>query len=166
LLLSNLLVAENLLAFPHIDVIQQTPKPTTAHYATKFDFFGKHISGILTVKRIDSASQRMVFTTETGFKFFDFRIIQDSVEVLQCIEPMRKKGLLKLLTSDLNTLVFCRQENILKSALVMGFTVELLKTKSGKVKRISNIAQSEIQLLHKGLPVKYHFSLLPENEQQ
>lgn len=134
------------------------------HYVTKMDFFGKHFSGILTVKAIDSVQQRMVFTTETGFKFFDLKMTKDSVEVVDCIEPLRKKGILFVLTSDLNSLVYFPDAQVLKRKNIKNETQLTLKTKAGKVKQRRNTAANHITIKHSGLPIKYNFTKLIENE--
>jgi hypothetical protein len=134
------------------------------HYVTKMDFFGKHFSGILTVKAIDSVQKRMVFTTETGFKFFDFKLINDSVEVVDCIEPLRKKGVLYVLTSDLNSLVYFPDAQVLKRKKVKDEIQLTVKTKAGKVKQNRNTDANHITIKHSGLPIKYNFTKLIENE--
>ena len=136
----------------------------TNHFVTKIDFFGKHLSGILTVKTIDSTQKRMVFTTETGFKFFDFRLIGDSVEVVDCIEPLKKKGLLKVLTTDLNTLVYYPEHLMLKHKQTKDQMQFTIRTKSGKVVQKRNINGQYIYIKHSGLPIKYNFTKLIENE--
>lgn len=138
--------------------------PNSDHYVTKMDFFGKHFSGILTVKAIDSIEKRMVFTTETGFKFFDFRLRGDSVEVVDCIEPLKKKGLLAVLTSDLNSLVYVPDAQVLKRKKVKGEEQFTLKTKAGKVRQKRNADGNHVYIKHSGLPIKYNFTKLIENE--
>ncbi len=153
LLLSSFLGSTSVLA-------QQT---ASDHYVTKMDFFGKHFSGILTVKAIDSIQKRMVFTTETGFKFFDFKLINDSVEVVDCIEPLRKKGILAVLTSDLNSLVYFPDAQVLKRKNLKNETLLTVKTKAGRVKQKRNTDTNHIIIKHSGLPIKYNFTKLIEN---
>src|SRR5579862_4916289 len=55
-------------------------KPDLHHviYKTSVDVIGKHISGLLVIKRMPDSSTRIVFTNEMGFSFFDFDFLPDS----------------------------------------------------------------------------------------
>src|ERR1700722_15996567 len=58
----------------------QKLKPEFNHvvYKTSVDVIGKHISGLLVVKRLPDSSTRVVFTNEMGFSYFDFGFPPDS----------------------------------------------------------------------------------------
>jgi hypothetical protein len=87
----------------------QKLKPDFSHaiYKTSVDVVGKHISGILVVKRMPDSSTRIVFTNEMGFSFFDFGFPSDSgFKVYQIVPQMNKDGLIRTLRKDFELLLF------------------------------------------------------------
>ena len=70
-------------------------------YNTKVDVVGKHLSGLLLIKTMPDSSTRIVFTSELGFKFFDFGFSQDSgFKVYYILKQMDKKAVIKTLRKD------------------------------------------------------------------
>jgi hypothetical protein len=89
-------------------------KPDFNHviYKTSVDVVGKHISGILVVKRMPDSSTRIVFTNEMGFSFFDFGFPPDSgFKVYQIVSQMNKDALIRTLRKDFELLLFRNLDN-------------------------------------------------------
>ena len=83
--------------------ILQKFKPvfTVALYNTTVDVVGNHLSGLLLIKKMPDSSTRMVFSSETGFTFFDFEFAADGTfKVHTVIKKMNKKSVLKTLQHD------------------------------------------------------------------
>jgi hypothetical protein len=92
----------------------QKLKPDFNHviYKTSVDVVGKHISGILVVKRMPDSSTRIVFTNEMGFSFFDFGFPPDSgFKVYQIVPQMNKDALVRTLRKDFELLLFRNLDN-------------------------------------------------------
>ena len=76
-------------------------------YKTSVDVVGKHISGLLVIKRLKDSSTRIVFTNEMGFTFFDFGFPPDSGFKVYLIAPqMNKEALIRTLRKDFELLLF------------------------------------------------------------
>lgn len=141
---------------------------TDGHYTAQMDFFGKHNSGILTVKSTDSITKRMVFTTQTGFKIFDYKIEGDSVILIDCINPLKRNSVQKVLKADLRYLVAIKATDKLKIKLRDEITfITFYPVKGGRVlyKLYANqqTKTDEISIKHKGLPIKYKFASIQAN---
>jgi hypothetical protein len=84
-------------------------KPDLSHtlYKTSVDVVGKHISGLLIMKRLKDSGTRVVFTNEMGFTFFDFGFPSDSGFKVYLIAPqMNKESLIRTLRKDFELLLF------------------------------------------------------------
>ena len=95
-------------------------KPDFNHvvYKTSVDVIGKHISGILVVKRMSDFSTRVVFTNEMGFSYFDFGFPPDSgFKVYSIIPQMNKEALVRTLRKDFELLLFRNMETSKSYAL-------------------------------------------------
>lgn len=76
-------------------------KLNTTWYTASIDVIGKHLSGLLVVKKMPDASYRLVFTNEAGATFFDFRFQPDgSFEVVSVITQLDKKPVIETLRKD------------------------------------------------------------------
>lgn len=165
--LSNLVL---LLVFSHHLYAQkqiQPPIKKSAHYSANIDFYGHHFSGILTVKPTDTINTRLVFTSVTGFKYFDIQV-GDSVQMIYCIEPLQRKSVLHLLKEDLLYLVRVTPDTKVKKWVKK---TSITKLKFAPRKKYSviyfienyNAENAEkITVKHRGLLVKYVFELLKE----
>jgi hypothetical protein len=103
-------------------------KPTnlnTTWYTASIDVIGKHLSGLLVVKKMPDASYRLVFTNEAGATFFDFKFQPDgSFQVVSVITQLDKKPVIGTLSKDFelmlglpfNQLLLSWQHNSLKYA--------------------------------------------------
>jgi hypothetical protein len=78
-----------------------------AEYKISVDVVGKHISGLLLIKRMPDSSTRIVFTNEMGLSFFDFGFAGDTgFTVYHIVPQMNKKALIKTLRKDFELILF------------------------------------------------------------
>jgi len=78
----------------------------TGLYKTNIRFLRKEYSGLMFFKRSsDKKETRMVFMSEFGLKFFDFKLGDDgSFTVEYIINELNKKGLISVLEQDMRLL--------------------------------------------------------------
>lgn len=88
-----------------------TPAVRSATYSTQIDLYNKHLSGLLLFKATGDTTERVVFMTETGFKFFDLEFSPHHFEVKYIIPSLNKKVIIKMLSRDLGYLVVPPVEN-------------------------------------------------------
>lgn len=74
-------------------------------YKAKVEVLKNYLSGLLVIKEV-KGSKRVVFTSETGIKFFDFEFAPDTFIVHQVMEQFDNKHVLNTLQEDLGTIVF------------------------------------------------------------
>ncbi|NOQ91691.1 MAG: hypothetical protein GQ552_03120 [Flavobacteriaceae bacterium] len=74
-------------------------------YKAKINIYNKNFGGILIIKKIRKEHHRIVFTTETGNKIFDFEIINDDFKVNYIVNELNKKSILNTLQNDFRILV-------------------------------------------------------------
>lgn len=87
---------------------QFRPKIETVLYNTNVNVIGNHLSGLLIIKQMPDSSLRMVFSSETGFKFFDFEFSQNNFKVHYIINKMDKKSVIKTLRKDFELVLMHR----------------------------------------------------------
>ena len=87
------------------------PAIQNAQYSAQIDFFKKHFSGIFLFKTLNDTSQRVVFMSETGFKFFDFEYGPHHFAVQYIIPGLNKKVIINILRRDIGYLVQPPSEN-------------------------------------------------------
>lgn len=109
-------------------------------YNLKFDFHRTHLSTILAVRRIDSSEIRMIGASPFGLSLFDFGLRKDSLHVYSCIEPLRKKKLLKLLEDDFNT-IFLSDKRLKKIKHKKDYTEYI--NKGGLVRAVIRVSETE-----------------------
>ena len=77
------------------------PAFRVALYKTAVDVAGNHLSGLLLIKKMPDSTIRLVFSNETGFKFFDFEFSPaGDFKVYAVIKKMNKRSVLKTLRKD------------------------------------------------------------------
>jgi len=87
------------------------PAIRTATYSAQLDFYKKHISGLFVFKAMNDTTERVVFMTETGFKFFDFEFTPHHFKIQYIIPSLNKKIIVNTLQKDLGYLVVPPVEN-------------------------------------------------------
>ncbi len=76
------------------------PVFTRALYNAQVNVMGKHLSGLLIIKAMPDSSIRIVFSSEAGFKFFDFGFYKNAFKVHYIFSQMDKKAVIKTLRKD------------------------------------------------------------------
>jgi hypothetical protein len=72
-----------------------------ALYTAQVDVTKNHLSGLLLIKQMPDSSTRLVFTMESGFKFFDFEFAKDGTfTVHHILDKMNKKAVITTLRKD------------------------------------------------------------------
>ena len=90
-------------------LLQFKPNFTKVLYNTKVDVIGKHLSGLLLVKQMPDSSTRLVFSSEMGFKYFDFEFSAGGDFKVHYILPqMDKSAVLTTLRKDFELLLMQR----------------------------------------------------------
>lgn len=93
------------------------PSFTVALYNTNVDVVGNHLSGLLLIKKMPDSSTRMVFSSETGFTFFDFEFTADgNFKVYSIIKKMNKRSVIKTLQHDFELVLMNKLNNSTASA--------------------------------------------------
>jgi hypothetical protein len=73
----------------------------TSWYTAGIDVYGRHLSGLLLVKRMEDKSYRMVFTNEAGVTFFDFEFSDSGAfSVRRVIKQLDRKPVINTLKDD------------------------------------------------------------------
>ena len=83
------------------DLQKFKPNFKSVLYKAEIDVVGHHLSGLLLIKTLPDSTIRMVFATETGYKFFDFSFSPDGgFKVFYVVRQMDKKAVIKTLSKD------------------------------------------------------------------
>jgi len=82
-------------------------------YTTHVNVIGKHLSGLLLFKTMPDSSKRIIFSSETGVKFFDFEYSKSSFKVHYCLKQLNKKLVINQLRKDLGLIIMegIREDN-------------------------------------------------------
>jgi hypothetical protein len=95
------------------------PEINTVLYNTYVNVVGNHLSGLLIIKKMPDSSLRLVFTSETGFKFFDVEFSQNNFKVYYILNKMDKKSVIKTLRKDFQ-LVLMNNLNVNDGYVLIG----------------------------------------------
>ena len=75
-------------------------------YKAQIDISGKSLSGLLLIKKMPDSSTRIVFSTETGVKFFDFAFMENGeFNVIDILKRLDKKVVITALRKDFEVLL-------------------------------------------------------------
>jgi hypothetical protein len=78
----------------------------TSWFTASIDVIGKHISGLLFIKRMNDQTTRVVFTNEPGVKFFDFEFGPvGQFKAIDVIPQLDKKAVVNTLRKDFDLLL-------------------------------------------------------------
>ena len=73
----------------------------SARYATRVDVTGKHLQGVISIRRLPDSSLRIDFSNSLGVKFFDFGFSRDSgFRVIYIMKQMDKQPVITTLRKD------------------------------------------------------------------
>jgi hypothetical protein len=108
------------------------PAFKVALYNTKVDVVGNHLSGLLIIKKMPDSSVRMVFSNETGFKFFDFEFAANgNFKVYSVIKQMNKKAVLKTLRHDFELILMEHLDSAVLIRTASGLLYYIFPQKKG-----------------------------------
>jgi len=75
-------------------------------FTTTVDVAGRHISGLLLIKKMEDNSRRVVFTSESGLTFFDFEFASTGDFIVHhIVKMMDKKAVISTLRKDFDLLL-------------------------------------------------------------
>ncbi len=75
-------------------------------YSASIDVVGKHLSGLLFIKKMETGSDRVVFTSEAGLTFFDFEFFPDGTfKAHYVVKMMNKHAVIQTLRKDFELLL-------------------------------------------------------------
>lgn len=78
----------------------------TSWFTASIDVVGKHMSGLLFIKKMDDESVRVVFTNELGVEFFDFEFAASGqFRAVDVIPQLNKKAVINTLRKDFELLL-------------------------------------------------------------
>lgn len=84
---------------------------TAPLYKTEVKLYGKKFGGLLLIKGMIDSSYRVVFTTETGIKLFDFEIKAEKFTVHYCIEKFNRDAVLTTIANDIKLMLLENRMN-------------------------------------------------------
>lgn len=90
-----------------------TPDKSVRHNL-QIDVRGNHLSGMM-LARPTADGPRVLATSYFGPTIFDFTLLQDSLKINSCIDPMRRQKVIELLERDLRVVLTDRNLAKLKS---------------------------------------------------
>lgn len=73
-------------------------------YKTNISVYGNELSGICIIKKMDSVTHRVVFTTEFGNKLLDIEISETDFKINSIVEELDRKMLVNTLVADFRML--------------------------------------------------------------
>jgi len=152
---------------------QQTVLPeiiVTDSVSQKFnmqlDFMKHHFSGLLMVRRMADDEIRLLFSTYFGLSIFDFSLRGDSLHVNSCVEPMRKKKILRILEQDFKQVFLPNQKVRIKEKSRI-FEKRISGKGMGKavisLNEFSDNQPKRIQIKHPWIRLKFQFDKLETN---
>lgn len=90
------------------------PKFTTNWFKATVDVFGKHIGGLLLIKKMPDSSMRVNFMNETGISFLDFEFHGSEFKVHNVMKALDKNAVINTLRKDFE-LILMDQINAVNS---------------------------------------------------
>jgi len=155
-------------------VMERQGTKKEAWFNISIQFFKSEQSGQLLVKQTNDTTTRVVFMTAVGFKIFDFAITPHDFTIHTCIDPLRKKNILRIMEKDFR-LMFCTNlvyepSKIYSSKSDTGIVVYKLRIPGKSYYRVNEQKKTLIHIDNHAFPVggaKVNFeytegSLLPK----
>ena len=75
------------------------------YFKTSIDTYGKSLSGILAVRKLNEDTLKVSFFTEMGVSFFDVIVTHDSYQLVRCISQLDSKGVMSTIVEDIRWVV-------------------------------------------------------------
>ncbi|NDV81070.1 hypothetical protein [Bacteroides sp. 51] len=143
-----------------------TTDTVSQQFNLQLDFMKHHFSGMLIARRMTDDEVRLLFTSYFGLSIFDFSLRGDSLHVNSCIEPMRKKNLLRILEHDFKQVFLPNQPVRIKEKSAI---FERRTSGKGMGKTIISLSQfsgsqpQRIQIKHPWIRLKIQLDKLEPN---
>ena len=139
-------------------VQQFKPVFINALYKTTVDVTGKHLSGLLLIKKMPDSTTRIVFSNEMGFKFFDFEFAPDGgFKVHSIIKQMDKKAVIKTLRKDFELVMMqplnLEDAKILKDSAYIYYAFKQAKGSNYYVTQMDGVSLVRMEKSSKRKPV-------------
>jgi hypothetical protein len=123
----------------------------TVTYDTRIDIFGKHFSGLTVFKATSDTTERVVFITQLGLKFFDYEFTPSGFSVKYSVPWPGEKLIIKMLQKNLDYLSCSHQLQTLSTNDKNGATTYRCKAKHGRFDYYTvNTGCSEIKKIQHG----------------
>ncbi len=107
------------------------PNFSSVLYTTQVNVVGKHLSGLLLLKKMPDSTIRVVFTNEMGVTFFDFEYSTTGFKVKYCIKQLNRKAAIRQLRKVIG-LVIMNDIHIPLAKPMCSETESYYKFQSGK----------------------------------
>jgi hypothetical protein len=75
------------------------------YFKTSIDTYGKSLSGILAIRKLNADTLKVSFFTEMGVSFFDVIVTHDSYQLVRCISQLDSKGVMNTIVEDIRWVV-------------------------------------------------------------
>jgi len=75
------------------------------YFKTSIDTYGKSLSGILAIRKLNEDTLKVSFFTEIGVSFFDVIVTHDSYQLVRCISQLNSKGIMNTIVEDIRWVV-------------------------------------------------------------
>jgi hypothetical protein len=93
------------------------PDFTRSLYYTEVNVTGNYLSGLLLIKKMPDSSTRMVFSNQSGFKFFDFEFSSNGdFKVYYITDKLNKKPVILTLRKDFEIVMM--QNKVMQNGFV------------------------------------------------
>ena len=100
-------------------------------YKAKVEILKNYLSGLLMIKKV-KGSNRVIFTSETGLKFFDFEFAPDTFIVHHLMEQFDNKHVLNTLREDIGALVHFKIDGPYEHVAIKGEEGRINRRKDGE----------------------------------
>ena len=75
------------------------------YFKTSIDTYGKSLSGIVAIRKLNADTLKVSFFTEMGVSFFDVIVTHDSYQLVRCISQLNSKGVMNTIVEDIRWVV-------------------------------------------------------------
>jgi hypothetical protein len=93
-------------------------KDSVHYFKTSIDTYGKSLSGILAVRKLNADTLKVSFFTEMGVSFFDAVVTHDSYQLVRCIPQLDSKGVMNTIIEDIRWVVVFNLNQLKEPVLI------------------------------------------------
>lgn len=88
------------------------------YFKTSIDTYGKSLSGILAIRKLNEDTLKVSFFTEIGVSFFDVIVTHGSYQLVRCISQLNSKGIMNTIVEDIRWVVLFNLGQLTNPVLV------------------------------------------------